>query len=331
MEKFDYQEEKVIEELKKRKIKRALLQLPEGIKKEAVRLANLFEKETGTEIIVSGETCWGACDIALNEAKDTNSELLIHYGHAPFIKKVEFPVLYIEMKDNTDISPYVKKAIKELKNYKKIGIVSSIQHIHLLPGIKKILENEGKEAIIPEKKGYSHYDGHVVGCEYNSLKTIEDKVDAFVIIGNRFHSLGAALSVKKPVILIDTYNNEIIDMGLLREKIIRQRYAAIEKFKEAKKIGIIIGLKPGQKFGSYNIIKKKFEDKGKRIIVLTMTEISNDKLLNFYDIEAFVELACPRIAIEDYAKYEKPLLTFREALVAIGEIKQEDLDKNGFL
>ncbi len=328
--KFDFEEGRVIKEIKDRKAKIVLLQLPEGLKKEAVELSNYFEKETQAEIVVSGETCWGGCDLALNEAKDLGADLLIHYGHAPFIKKVDFPVVYVEIKDKTPIFSLLQKCAKEF-NYNKLGLVASVQHVHQLEETKNFFESKGKIIIIPKKKGYSYYDGHVVGCEYNSLKIIANEVDAFVVIGNRFHSLGAALSVKNPVYLLDVYNNEVVEMSKFRDKIIKQRFAAIEKVKNAKKIGIIIGLKPGQKFGSFKVMKKKFEDCGKEVIVLTMSEISNDKLVNFYDIEAFVELACPRIAIEDFDKYEKTLVTFREALCAIGEIKWEDLLENGFI
>lgn len=330
-EKFDFEEKKVVNEIKDKKAKLVLLQLPEGLKKEAVRLVNYFEKETNAEVVVSGETCWGGCDLALDEAKSLGADLLVHYGHAPFIKKADFPVFYIEIKDNIPMFPFLQKAIKALEKFEKLGLVCSVQHVHQLEDVKNFLENKGKEVVIPKKKGYSYYDGHVVGCDYNSLKAVANDVDAFVVIGNRFHSLGAALSVKNPVYLLDVYNNEVLDMGRLKDKIIKQRFAAIEKIKNAKKIGIIIGLKPGQKFGSFKAIKKKFENKGKEVVILTMREISNDKLINFYDIEAFVELACPRIAIEDYDKYEKTLVTFRESLCALGEIKWEDLLENGFI
>ena len=328
---FDYNEDKVVLELKTKSIKLALLQLPEGLKKDATWLVKKFESETNTSIIVSGETCWGGCDLALDEAKNLGADLLIHYGHAPFIKRIDFPVLYIELKDKTDLIPFLKKSLENLKQFKKIGLVSSVQHVHELKNVKKFYEDNSIKVIIPSKKGYAHYDGHVVGCEYNSLKLIENEVDAYLVIGNTFHSLGASLSIKKPVILLDVYNNEITDMTYLRTKVIKQRYAAIELFKQAKKIGILVGLKPGQNFGSYKVIKDKFDKAGKESIIITMSEISNDKLFNFYDVEAFVELACPRIAVEDYAKYSKPLLTFKEALVAIGDNSPESLMENGFL
>ena len=280
---------------------------------------------------MSGETCWGACDIALNEAKDINSEIIIHYGHAPFIKKLDFPVLYVEMEDKTPIYELLEKSKEYVNTYKIIGLSASIQHIHQLEEAKKYYENLGKEVIIPQKKGFSHYNGHVIGCEYNSLKTIKDKVEVFITIGNRFHSLGASLAVRNPVILLDVYNYEIQLMDKIRDKIVKERFAAIEKTKNAKKIGIIVGLKPGQKFGNMKVIIEKFEKSGKEVIVITMSEITSDKLVNFYDIDSFVELACPRIAIEDFGKYEKTIVTFREALVVIGEIEWKDIIESGFL
>src|SRR3989344_3123078 len=99
--KFDFQEEFVVSELKRMNSKIALLQLPEGLKQEAIRLANYFDDNSDTDIIVSGETCWGGCDLSLDEAKNIGADLIIHYGHAPFIKRIDFPVLYIELKDKT--------------------------------------------------------------------------------------------------------------------------------------------------------------------------------------------------------------------------------------
>ena len=49
-----------------------------------------------------------------------------------------------------------------------------------------------------------------------------------------------------------------------------------------------------------------------------------------YDIDAFVELACPRIAIDDFAKYKKTLVTFKEALVAVGHKDIKELLSTGF-
>ena len=49
-----------------------------------------------------------------------------------------------------------------------------------------------------------------------------------------------------------------------------------------------------------------------------MNELSPDKILNFYYIDAFIVLACPRISIDDFANILRTIITFKEALVALG-------------
>ena len=246
---YDFEEERLVRELKKHKPKRVLLQLPEGLKKEAVHIAELIQEKGKIQVVVSGEPLWGACDIAINEAKMVNADLIVIYGHAPFYKP-SFPVIYVEAHYKKNIDPLLKKVLPQLKEFNKIGVIASVQHLHQLPKVKKYLEEQGKKITIPLKKGHAFYDGQVLGCEYNSLKLVAKNVDAFLILGNKFHALGAALSVTKPIILLDPYNEEIANMESLKNKIIKQRFAAIEKAKQAKTFGIIVGVKEGQQFGS---------------------------------------------------------------------------------
>ncbi|MEK6835713.1 MAG: diphthamide biosynthesis enzyme Dph2, partial [Nanoarchaeota archaeon] len=266
---YKFEEDKLINEIKERKAKKILLQLPEGLKKEASRLVKFIQDNAEAEVIVSGEPCWGACDIALDEARNLKADLIILYGHAPFIK-IDYPILYIEARYETNIEDLVKKSLNELKEFKTIAIVSSVQHMHQIPIVEKILNEDNKEVFIPAKKGFAFYDGQVLGCEYNGLKLIKDKFQAILVIGNDFHALGAALAIPKPVILIDPFNREVYNMDKKREQIIRQRIIAINKVKDARKIGIIIEQKPGQHFGSFQYIKNKLEKDDKEVILLSM-------------------------------------------------------------
>ena len=326
---LDFEKDKLIEELKKRKPKRVLVQLAEGIKRDASEISSWIES-LGIECIFSGETCWGACSVAVQEAQALGVDLLIHFGHAEFIK-VDFPVLYMEVRDILDLGPILKKSLKSLENYHKIGLSYSIQHRHDIGNIKKFYESHGKIVLLSKKEGTNAYEGHITGCEYRGLKAIQDEVDCFVIIGNQFHSMGATLAVKKPVVLVDVYNDDVRSMAGMREKILKQRLFSIEKLKEAKNVGIIIEIKPGQRFGSPKKLLEKFRQHGKNAIVITMSELTPDKIMNFYHIDAFVELACPRIALDDFAKYEKPILTMLEAMVALGEKSWEEIVEKGIV
>ncbi len=324
---FDFEKEKLVKELRSKKPKKVLVQLPEGIKQNVLEVLEIFEKEN-VEVIFSGETCWGGCSIAVQEAQALGVDLIVHFGHAPFVD-VEFPAVYIEVKDILDLNPILQKSLNHLEKFKKIGFSYSIQHRHDAEKIKEFYKSNGKEIMFSKKQGRVAYEGHIVGCQYAGLKSIQSEVEAFVILGNRFHSTGAVIAVNKPVILLDVYNDEILDMSGMREKIIKQRYASIEKLKNAKNVGILVEIKPGQKFGTPELLIKTLKEQGKNPFVITMSEITPDKIMNFYYIDAFIELACPRIAVDDYAKYEKPILTFREALVALNKMSWEDFLEKG--
>lgn len=326
---LNFETDYLIKELKKIKPKKVLVQLPEGVKQNAFEIAKIFE-ELNIDAVFSGETCWGACSVGLEEAKSVGADLIVHFGHAKFLD-VDFPVLYIEVRDELNLIPWLEKSLKELKDFKKIGLSYSIQHRHDLDKIIKFYEDNGKEVLLSKKKGMVAYEGHIVGCQYRGLKEIENEVDCFVILGNNFHSMGAVISVDKPVFLIDVYNDKITNMSGVRNKILKQRIISIEKLKDAKNVGVIIESKVGQKFGAANLIIKKLKEKGKNVILITMNELSPDKLMNFYYVDCFVELACPRIAVDDFAKYPKPIVTFKEALVALGEKSWDEILKMGIV
>lgn len=327
---YDFEESRIVEEINKRNAKKVLLQLPEGLKKDAFRIVEIIKKNTDSDVVVSGSSCWGGCEIAVDEAKKINADLLIHFGHAPFVK-ADFPVLYIELYSKLDAVSLLDKNISKLK-INKIGLVGSVQYIKQFESLKKYLEDKGKKVIIPKKKGFSAYDGHVVGCEYNSLKTIENEVDGFLVIGNKFHSLGAALMcVDKDVYLLNEQSNNLELMNGEKDKVIRQRAIAIDKVKRAKKIGIVVD----KRIGQYNMkiaekLKNDFEELGKEAIIILVNEF-NPSIMNFYNVDAFIDTACPRIAFEDFERYDKPIITSREAKVVLGERSWNELLEKGLI
>jgi len=342
-EPFDFEFEEIIKDIKKHKgVKKILIQLPEGLKQYAPEILNkLKSKLRNIEYIISGDSCWGGCDIAVNETKNLGADLLLHFGHSKFIKNNELNknIIYIDIKDKTNLINLIKNSLLKLKDYKSIALVSSVQHLHKLEEIKEFYEKNNKKIKIPNAIGFADKGGHVTGCEYSGLKLLNtsNKIDCVVVIGNQFHGLGASLAlINKDVFLIDTYNNKIVLMNDLRDKIIKQRAISIEKFKKTKKIGIIIESKLGQSFGSFEKLKSLFEKQGKQVILISMNEITPEKLFNFYSIDGFVELGCPRISIDDYERYlksdlKKPVITFKEALVVLNQISWDVLLKKGIL
>ena len=84
-----------------------------------------------------------------------------------------------------------------------------------------------------------------------------NEVDLFLYVGSgNFHPLGLILIAKKPVVAVDPYDNSVKfdELNDLKDTILRQRYGAIARSKDAKVFGILVGTKVGQQ--RMNLAKK---------------------------------------------------------------------------
>jgi 2-(3-amino-3-carboxypropyl)histidine synthase len=330
---YDLEEERLVAEITGRGARRLLIQLPDGLKDEGPRLASLIREKTGAEVFVSATSAWGACDLSLDAAVRLKADLLVHYGHNEFLRDGSngIPVVYIPAKSRHETIPVVEKALPFL-NGTRVGLATVVQHIHTLPETTRFLEAKGFKVELPGRGPWAHETGQVLGCDYFGLKRIEPEVDSFLIIGSYFHGLGAALSVQKPTILADPYDGTVRLLDPDRSRIIRQRYAMVEKARQANRFGVIVSTKPGQSNPSIALnIQRQLEENGKKAVILYADEIVPDKLLDFKDIEAFVDTACPRLALDDPERFSKPIVSRDEIMVVIGAWTWEQLLERGLV
>ena len=243
---FDFEEERIKQEIIKLDAKRVLLQMPEGLKPEAPKLAKIIEK-TGALAIISADPCYGACDIAVSEAEGLDVDLIVHFGHAKMVKHEPIPTIYVEARATVTVDTAVKQSLVLLKDYTTVGLATSVQHLQMLNQAREILTRAGKTVIIGDS-GQMGYAGQVTGCNYSNAKSIAGEVEAFLFVGGgMFHALGIALNTSKPTIIADPYDNRAYQINAQAQKILQQRFAIIQEAKNARKFGIFVGLKPGQK------------------------------------------------------------------------------------
>ena len=327
---FYLEEEMLKNEITKRDAKRVLIQLPEGLKAEGPRLATIVEK-AGALAIVSADPCYGACDLAIQEAEILRADLLVHFGHTPLTTQLRVPAIYIEAKAEVSIKEAVNKALPYLKDWKSLGLATTVQHVDMLGEARELLIKTGKSVAIGDT-GKLKYAGQVIGCNYSNAKAISKDVEAFLFIGGgKFHAIGLALATAKPVIVADPYEKRAYAIDNEVQTIIKKRWATIYEAKKAEKFGVLIGLKSGQeKFDEALQIKEKLEKKEKRATLLALREITPEALMQFPTIGTFVNTACPRISLDDASKFLKPVLTLKEASVILGEMSWEKLCKEGW-
>jgi 2-(3-amino-3-carboxypropyl)histidine synthase len=328
MKGFDFEEERIKQEIIKLNAKRVLLQLPEGLKPEGPRLAGMVEK-TGALAIVSADPCYGACDVFGDEAERLGVDLIVHFGHARLMKHEKVPTVYVEARATIKVDEAIEKSIPLLSRWTKIGLVTTIQHIQTLDQARETLVRAGKTVVIGDA-GRINYAGQVTGCDYSNVKSITNDAEAFLFIGGgQFHALGIALTTSKPTIIADPYEKRAYSIDAEAQKILKQRWACITEAEGAKIFGVLVGMKPGQKrFDDALRIKETIEKNGKTAYLFAIKEVLPEALMEFPTVDAYVNTACPRISL-DAPKFPRPVLTVNEFKVVSGESSWENLLKKG--
>jgi 2-(3-amino-3-carboxypropyl)histidine synthase len=329
MKGFDFEEERIKQEITKLGAKRVLLQLPEGLKPEGPRLAKIIEKAGGIPII-SADPCYGACDLASTDAERLGIDLIIHFGHAKLVKREPVPTVYVEARATVTVDEAVEKAVPLLSEFRKVGLATTVQHVQALAQAREILVRAGKTVVIGDA-GRINYAGQVSGCDYSNVRSIVNDVEAFLFIGGgRFHALGIALSTSKPTIIADPYEKRAYSIDDEAHRILKQRWACIEEAEHAAVFGVLVGLKTGQRHLDEALrIKELAEKNGKTAFLFAIREILPEALMEFPTVGAYVNTACPRISLDAPSKFLKPVLTVNEFMVVSGEFSWETLLKKG--
>ncbi len=302
--------EKIIRIIKSKKCKRVGLQFPEGLKRQAIPIAKEIQKNN-VEVIISGNPCFGACDVDTMLAEKV--DILFHIGHAEMGNYNN--IVFIEARSNIDVIPAVEKALPLLKT-NKIGVITNVQHVHKLKQVCAFLKEKGKVCVIGKSSDRRvRYPGQVLGCNFGSAKLHCEEI---LYVGTGiFHPLGVAIATKKPIIVADPYLNKA--MKISPEQLLRKRYGYIAKSMDAEVFGIIVSTKTGQCRMKLARKLKEIAEKHEKIAFLILMDLVTPEQLLAFKADAYVNTACPRITLDDSETFHAPVLTPQEFEIVLGE------------
>jgi len=327
---FDF--DNAIQSIINNKYHTVAVQLPEGLKQLVFPLVDYLKEHTQARILVVADPCFGACDIANYELKNLDVDCVIQIGHAPIpdVENFWIPTFFVNAYSMHDPSQAVEKALPFLEG-KRIGVVTTAQHLHMLEHVKNILQSHHLEPVIGTGDERLSVPGQILGCNFTTGTSIAAQVDSFLFIGSGlFHPLGLILSTKKPVVAADPYTSTVKthELDELKDSVLRQRYGAITAAKAAKTYGILIGLKRGQQRLSLAYeIQSTLESAGRKTILVALDEIVPNSVTGFLNVDCYVSTACPRLALDDYLMFKKPIITPVEVDIMLGK---RSWDEYGF-
>lgn len=333
--------EAIVRAIVESRASKVVIQLPDGLKQYSVDILECIKPliPGDAEVYIHVDSVYGACDIQYGQLWATlKPSLIIHIGHStypmelagPFIepgRELGVKVIYIPALSKLALPPStIMDAVEMLRKYdvKRVGVVTTAQHTHLVRDVARVIESEGLTVVIP--KGIRPYfeDGQIIGCDYRLARLI--KVEGFMYLGGGlFHPLGLYLATFKPVIKLDPYEGKASDLTPEGERVYRVRIHRVMEAFDARRWAIIVGLKTGQ-YRPWLVerIVREMEARGRRYVLMASENLTLQNLVSVDNkwIEAFSVTSCPRLPTDDYWDYQKPVLTPGETIMALrGELE----------
>jgi len=318
---FDFQLDDIVAWIRDGGFTSVALQLPEGLKIRATEISDYLSERTGVDILIVGYPCYGACDLYDYKKR---ADALVHFGHSPIPSQGLDPnVMYIESRSDVELDASIMECLGDLP--KKVGLIATVQYLDLIPVVKNILESSGREVLVGEGDRRIAYPGQILGCNCSAAEKVADDVDVFLFIGEGdFHPLAAAFGVKKDILVLNPVTREVRSISDVRDRILRKRFAAIQSAKDAKSFLVIICSKIGQdRSAEADRAVQRIRSHGLKAYKAVLEEITPASLMS-YRVDAYVNTACPRVAMDDSARYDHPMLTIPELDIVLGDAEWAD-------
>ncbi len=299
------------------------LQVPAGLVRNAHDLAAQLREAVGVPVVVASRACFGACDFP-SPSETPGVDGLVVLGHAPIPNvPLDRTTYFVEMREAGGDAEGLAERTAAAGVPKRLGLVASVQHLDLVPSFVAALERRGYDVHQGTGDRRLQYPAQALGCNYTSAEAVEADVEAFLFLGTgRFHPLGLAFAVEKPVWSLDPLRGEVeppIDRGSL----VRKRQLLVAQCRNARRWGILVSTFAGQnRTATALALQSRARARGFDAELFVADRIDARDLVG-RDVDAYVNTACPRIALDDSDLYPRPILTVPEFRMAIGEVPLE--------
>ncbi|KAJ8903694.1 hypothetical protein NDN08_004795 [Rhodosorus marinus] len=302
--------------------KKVALQMPEGLLMYASVIGDVLKKHcNGPDVIVLGDVTYGACCVDDFSASALGCDFLVHYGHSCLVpvQSCKIPMLYVFVEIHFDPKHLLDCIREEFEKGTKLALLGTIQFVATIQALKSELIDDFLEIIVPKARPLS--PGELLGCTAPQL----GDVDVLVYIADgRFHL--ESVMIANPTVKAykyDPYSKAFTVEEYGHELMMRNRLSTIVNAKSAKRFGVILGTLGRQgSLAIVNRIKAALNAAEKEYMVVLLSELQPAKLkLMEGRVEAWIQIACPRLSIDWGMAFSKPLLTPYEAYVALGKVE----------
>ncbi|KAI1373831.1 putative diphthamide synthesis protein-domain-containing protein [Hypoxylon crocopeplum] len=321
---YNFEIHKTIHRIRSSGAQRVALQMPEGLLMFATTISDILTQFCpGTETLIMGDVTYGACCIDDYTARALGCDLLVHYAHSCLIPVdvTTIKVLYVFVDISIDTSHLLATLERNFAPPKTVAVVGTIQFNATIHGVRSALEKAGFDVLVPQIAPLSK--GEILGCTSPRLPD-DAGVHLILYLGDgRFHLESIMIhNPSIPAYRYDPYSRKLTRETYGHTEMQALRRAAISSARKARKWGLILG-SLGRQGNPHTmaLIERRLDELGVPAVTLLLAEIFPAKLAAMPDVEAWVQVACPRLSIDWGYAFPRPLLTPYEALVALDQRK----------
>ncbi|MCI4347578.1 MAG: diphthamide biosynthesis enzyme Dph2 [Thermoplasmata archaeon] len=299
--------------------RRVALQVPAGLTRGARELADRVRTEGRVDVVLVARACFGACDFpSPDEVPGVDAAIVL--GHSPIPNvRLALPTFFVEMRHPGGDPAALAEVMAAAQLPSPLGLVASVQHMDLVGPLQAAARARSIELTTGEGDRRLAYPVQALGCNYTSAEQIAHRVLGFLFLGTgEFHPRGLALAVDRPVWSLDPLTQQLAP-PIDRATLLRERLLLIAQCQDARKWGVLVSTFAGQNRSPTALaLIRKARARGLDAEALVFGRLDPADLLG-RDFDAYVNTACPRIALDDSSLYPRPVLTPPEFLQAIGE------------
>lgn len=322
---YNFEIHKTIWRVRQAKAKRVALQLPEGLQMFACVIADIIERFTEADTLVMGDVTYGACCVDDFTARALGADFMVHYGHScliPIDSTEGIKMLYVFVDIQIDTAHFLDTLRFNFPLGHSLALVSTIQFVAALQAASAELKPD-YEVLVPQCRPLS--PGEILGC---TSPRLEKHVNAVIYLGDgRFHLESIMIANPEiPAYRYDPYSKVFSREYYDHEAMRATRLQAIESARSAQRWGLILGTLGRQ--GNPKILEhleSRLESSGRSFTRVLLSEIFPGKLELLADVDAWVQIACPRLSIDWGTAFSKPLLSPYEAAVALQQVGWQEV------
>ena len=97
LDRHDFQLTELMERIQANDNRLVALQVPEGLKMQALEMMDTIETETSAKVILAADPCYGACDLVHDKMGMMGVELVAHMGHSQMNIDSGMPTQFIDV------------------------------------------------------------------------------------------------------------------------------------------------------------------------------------------------------------------------------------------